>query len=78
MAKVLELTGMIHSKFESETAMANAMGWSKQRLGRITNGKKEPTLEDTAQIAYVLDRPFMDVANIFLRKKSPFGDAKAS
>ena len=74
MAKDLQLNGLIHSKYDSETAMANAMGWSKQKLNRITTGKKVPDLFEVNDIASVLDTSFMSVAQIFLGEKSSFVD----
>lgn len=74
MAKILELNGLIHSKYDSEAKMADAMGWPRQRLNKITNGDKEPDLEEVQVMASALNVPFMDVANIFLPKKSPIGD----
>ena len=77
MAKDLQLNGLIHSKFDSETAMANAMGWSRQRLNRITTGKKVPDLSEVKDIANVLDTSFMAVAHIFLGEESTFVDSAA-
>lgn len=74
MAKVLALKGMIHSKFDSEVQMSNALGWNRQRLNKITTGKKEPDLNEVQAIANILGVTFMDVASIFLRTQSPDGD----
>ena len=74
MGKVIPLRGLIYSKFESESECACAMGWKKQRLNKITTGKKEPDLNDVKAISDVLGVTFMDVANIFLREKSPNGE----
>lgn len=74
MDKILPLRGMIFAKFPNEAKCADALGWHRQRLWKITTGKKEPDLEEVQALAAVLDQPFMDVANIFLRKKSPDGD----
>ena len=74
MAKDLQLSGLIHSKFDSESAMANAMGWSRQRLNRITTGKKVPDLFEVDDIANVLDTSFVSVAHIFLGSKSTYVD----
>ena len=71
MAKILELSGLIHSKFETESKMANFMGWSRQRLNKITNGDKEPDLDEVRDISDALDVSFMTVAQIFLDRKSP-------
>lgn len=74
MAKILALNGLIHSKFDSEAKMADALGWPRQRLNKITNGDKEPDLVEVREMAAVLDESFMTVANIFLAKQSPDGD----
>ena len=74
MAKILALSGLIHSKFHTESKMADAMGWSRQRLNKITNGDKEPDLDEVRSISDVLDVSFMTVAQIFLDRKSPNGD----
>lgn len=74
MAKILALSGLIHSKFKYESNLADSMGWSRQRLNKITNGDKEPDLGEVRDIANALDEPFMTVAQIFLDLKSPNGD----
>lgn len=71
--KILELNGLIHGQFDSEAAFARHIGWVKQRLNKIMNGTKQPSLEEVQTIAEGLDVPFMMVANIFLRQKSPNG-----
>ena len=71
MAKVLALSGLIHSKFEHESEMASALGWSRQRLNKITNGNKEPDLYEVRDISDVLGESFMTVAKIFLDRRSP-------
>lgn len=75
MAKVLELCGLIHSKYENESRFADALGWSRQRMNKITNGKKEPNLEEVEQISTELNEPFEKIAYIFLRKSHRMGDA---
>lgn len=76
MAKVLELCGLIHSKYKNESAFALALGWTKQRLNKITNGKTQPSLEDAIEIADGLGVNVSTIADIFLRQKSPIGDLK--
>ena len=46
---------------------------SRQKLNKITTGRKEPDLEEVYQISHVLSQPIDVVANIFLRYKSPNG-----
>jgi transcriptional regulator with XRE-family HTH domain len=74
MAKVLDLRGMIYAKFDNETKAADALGWSRQRLNKITSGKKIPDLDEVNDLARVLDTSFMDVARIFLPSQSTNDD----
>ena len=69
MARSLQLSGLIHSKFSNETAFAKALGWSRQRVWKLTTGKKIPTIADVKAVAEALDTEFMVVANIFLQMK---------
>ena len=73
----ISLNGMIHNRFSSQAQMADAMGWSRQRLNRILNGKKSPDLFEVLEISRALGVPFMTVAQFFLPKASPFGDPLA-
>ena len=77
MAKIMALNGLIHSKFENEAQMADALGWPRQRLNRITCGAKDIDLDEVQEIANVLEVPFMTIANIFLGEKSPNGDGNS-
>lgn len=71
MAKIIELRGLIYGKYETETQLANDLGWSKQRLNVITNGTREPDLEEVEALAKKLDKSVEDMVYIFLRHKSP-------
>lgn len=73
MAKILELNGLIHRKYDNESKMADAMGWSRQRLNKITNGGKAPSLEEIESMSIALEEPVMNIVDIFLRSKSPNG-----
>ena len=71
MAKIIELRGLIYGKYESETQLAQELGWTKQRLNVITTGRREPNLEEVEARASKLDKPVGDMVYIFLRHKSP-------
>lgn len=73
MAKILELNGLIHRKYDNESQMADAMGWSRQRLNKITNGDKAPSLDEIESMSIALEEPVMNIVDIFLRLKSPNG-----
>lgn len=69
--KVMGLSSLIHGQFNSQAAFARHIGWRKQRLNKIINGEKQPTLEEVQTIAEGLSVPFMMVATFFLNQKSP-------
>ena len=70
MARIPQLNGLIHTVYNSESDMARAMNWSKQRLNRITTGKKVPDLFDVNAMANALHTSFISVAQIFLPTES--------
>lgn len=71
MARIVELRGLIYGKYESETQLAQELGWTKQRLNVITTGRREPNLEEVEALASKLDKSVEDMVYIFLRHKSP-------
>lgn len=73
MAKVHELTSLIHAQFDSEAAFARSIGWDRRKLNKITTGAKEPDLHEAAIIANGLGTSIDHIANIFLHRKSPNG-----
>ena len=68
MKKNLDLKGKIHSKYNSEAEFARAIGWTRQRLSKITNGHRVPTLFEVDYLATNLGCSFMDIANFYLLK----------
>ena len=71
MAKIYKLRALIYSKYDSESQLATALGWSRQRLSRITNGMKEPDLDDIRALADKLGASVPEIVDIFLSVKSP-------
>lgn len=61
-----ELRNMIREKFRSEAECARKMGWSRQRLNKITTGKKIPDIVELNCIAAVLERDADELLHIFL------------
>ena len=65
------LSSIIRSVFDSEADCAKAMNWPRQRLNRIVNGQKEPTVPELAEISTATKRPLVEIADIFLAFWSP-------
>lgn len=69
--KVREFRSLIYKHYDSESELANSMGWSKQRLNKMTNGKKEPNIKELTELSGRLHTSIGELANIFLSHKSP-------
>ena len=63
--KILKLRGLIYGKFETEAALAQQLGWTRQRLSKITNGKKVPSIYEAKEIADALSEDIETVAECF-------------
>lgn len=72
-----ELKGLIYSKYGKETVLADKLGWTRQRLNKITTGRKTPNIEELNELAQALDEPVDRMMHIFLPKKSPNGQLSA-
>jgi len=60
------LKEIIYKRFDSESAMARALGWPRQRLNKITKGLREPSLHEVGAMANALSMSFEKMAYIFL------------
>ena len=49
--KISELRSLIYGKYDSQAEFAEALGWSKQRLSKITSGRKEPSISEVFEIS---------------------------
>lgn len=67
MGKVFELSALIHGKFRTDSDFAKELGWPRQRLYKIVNGIKSPSLDEAIEIAKALEEPLQEIADIFLR-----------
>lgn len=67
------ISSIIHSVFNSEADCAKAIGWQRQRLNRIVNGSKEPSVSEVAAISRAIGKPQGETADIFLAYWSPNG-----
>ena len=76
--KITELDKLIHGTYKNESACARAMGWHRQRLNKITTGIKEPDVTELNEMAVALNKTVGEIAEIFLRAKSPNEQQKVS
>ncbi len=61
---------LILLKFSSEAAFARHLGWSRQRLNKITKLNKSPTVQEINDIATGLGESASDIYLIFLNQMS--------
>ena len=66
--RMISLRGLVYDKFRSISALAEAIGWTKQKAGNIINGNQEPSLDDTDKLAKALELDFETTARFFLRR----------
>ena len=67
---VFEVREMIREKYHSEAECARSMGWKRQRLNKITTGKKIPDIDELNTLAVALGRDVAVLLHIFLNRKS--------
>jgi len=60
------LRGVILTRYDSESALARSLGWTRQRLNRMTQGHKKPNLSEAKAICEKLDVS-MDELAVFFR-----------
>lgn len=69
--QVKEVRGLIYRHYNNMAEFARTIGWPKQRLNKITTGKKVPNLEEVEVLAKSLHTPIGEMAQIFLNHRSP-------
>ena len=68
-----EIKSMIYRKFDTEKACADSLGWPRQKLNKIVNGKQEPSVSEAVAIANATEEPLTRIVDIFLQMSSPIG-----
>lgn len=74
MENTNKLRGWIYESYPSYNALAQQMGWSRQRLGRLVNCEVDPTLSDVASLAECINRPVGELVEFFLASQLPKGN----
>lgn len=62
--------GAVYARYKDIACLAETLGWSRQKLSPIVNGKKEPTLSDIQAMAKALYMDADQLASFFLELKS--------
>lgn len=55
----------IRKKYKTDTAFAIAMGWTPQKVSKLTNGDYVPELSEAVPMSRVLDVSLDELASFF-------------
>lgn len=62
--------GAVYARYRDIADLANALGWSRQKLSPIVNGKKEPSLSEVQAMASAMEMDVVQLTAFFLELKS--------
>lgn len=65
-----KVRGAVYSRYNDIAALAKVIGWSRQKLSPIVNGKKEPDLSEVQAMADAMEMEASELASFFLELKS--------
>lgn len=71
MENANKLRGWIYESYPSYDALAQQMGWTRQRVSRLVNREANPTIGDIAVLAESINRPVSEVVEFFLANQLP-------
>lgn len=66
MAALNTLKTLILNQYGTESALARELGWTRQRLNRITTGRTMPDIEELNALSCSLHKPVGELILIFL------------
>ena len=62
--------GAVYARYKDIAELAQTLGWSRQKLSPIVNGKREPSLSDIQAMAQAMEMDADELASFFLELKS--------
>lgn len=68
------LKGLIYSRYGSQTAISNSLGWGKNKIGKILKGKVKPSIDDCYHLYIALNLSKEEYISIFLPFLTPNGE----
>lgn len=70
--KVREFRSLIYKYYDSESEFADTIKWPRQRLNKLTNGTKIPSIDELETLSSPLHISIEGLAQIFLTHKSSY------
>lgn len=64
----ISLRGVVYDKYNSIAALADAIGWTRQKAWNIVSGNQEPSLDDTDKLSKALGLDLETTARFFLHQ----------
>ena len=68
--KINNVKGAVYARYKDIAELAQTLGWSRQKLSPIVNGKREPSLSDIQAMAKAMEMDADELASFFLELKS--------
>lgn len=65
-----KVRGAVYARYSDIATLAKEIGWSRQKLSPIVNGKKEPDLTEVQLMADAMGMDASELASFFLDLKS--------
>lgn len=65
-----KVRGAVYERYSDIASLAKEIGWSRQKLSPIVNGKREPSLSDVQAMAKAMDMDADKLASFFLDLQS--------
>lgn len=62
--------GAVYARFDNIASLAKVLGWSRQKLSLIVNGKAEPTLSEIQAMSNAMCMGAEELASFFLELAS--------
>lgn len=72
-----ELRALIYARYDKEADFSKELGWPRQKLNLMTNGKRLPDVKELNQMAGLLGVSIEQLTQIFLNAKSQNCDKRA-
>jgi len=61
-----KVKGEVYARYDNIASLSKVLGWSRQKLSLIVNGKAEPTLSDIQAMASAMCMSAEELASFFL------------
>lgn len=68
------LKGLIYSRYGSQAAISDSLGWGKNKIGKILKGKLKPSIDDCYNLYMALNLSKEEYISVFTPFLTPNGE----